>query len=137
MATCLADSIDLIHIDLPGMQITPSATHLRLTLSLSLSLSLSLFLSRSLSLAQFALILSRALCFYLNFHLHTMWRIVFVARSTHFFSANVSSFSNIFMLVLYPVFFCLFLTAATFSGNFWLGAASRLRLLLAKSVNGN
>lgn len=96
-----------------------------------------LSLSRSLSLAQFALILSRALCICLNFHLHTMWRIVFVARSTHFFSANVSSFSNIFMLVLYPLFFCLFLTAATFSGNFLLGAASRLRLLLAKSVNGN
>lgn len=50
MATCLADSIDLIHIDLPGMQITPSATHLRLTLSLSLSLSFCL----ALSLAQFA-----------------------------------------------------------------------------------
>lgn len=131
MATCLADSIDLIHIDLPGMQITPSATHLGLTLSLSLSFCLAL------SLAQFALILSRALCICLTFHLHTMWRIVFVARSTHFFSANVSSFSNIFMLVLYPVFFCLFLTAATFSGNFLLGAASRLRLLLAKSVNGN
>lgn len=110
----------------------PSSYSFPLTLSLSLPLSVSLsHLHSSL------LILSRALCVYLTFHLHTMWRIVFVARSTHFFSANVSSFSNIFMLVLYPLFFCLFLTAATFSGNFLLGAASRLRLLLAKSVNGN